>query len=426
MPIGMTLAIPQLTPFHLPPDIGALFAAGAGVLFINATNAEAGLGLKAIDPSRRSEISSDIRHETYHLLQTVCTGYCFVRAQKIKEKTLEHAWRSVQRDFRANRWSYLELMAYHLLPRSIGDQFIDVPRVKIFRRMLADVAERAPSNDYSLAGADVPELFEELESIEREFKNAAKSGISAWHIVEGTASVAQILAETASRTAEERDDAIIRGLKRLDIGYSVAYAICRSHFGQRAGELFLPAAALALRYEKPGEAILPLSALLDAGAAPGEETYFARFVGDKLPDLSAAGKRLGTAVNVWSRARFRFWKRRHTFYRPQLDYLARRLKLFDEISVLCEQFDDLPDELIHVIVRTKDNIGGVGPRVDAEVARGRLQLAAIQLRLDGRPRWERNIQTEINEFARETIQQLFGMANAARGRDEKDTPPQAN
>jgi hypothetical protein len=291
--------------------------------------------------------------------------------------------------------------------------------------MLADVAERAPPNDHSLAGADVPELFEDLESIERGFKSAATSGISAWHIVEGTASVAQILAETSASTAGERDDAIIRGLTRLDSGYSIAYAICRSHFGQRAAKLFLPAAALALRYERPGEAILPLSALLGAAAAPGEETYVARFVGDKLPNLSAAGKRLGTAVDVWSRERSRFWKRRHTFYRPQLDYLAR-FNLFDEISVLCEQFDGIPDELIHVIIRTKDNVGGAGPLVEAGVALVRLQLATIQLRLDGRPRWERNIQAQIDEFAREVIQESFNIATGARGQGEKDAPPPAS
>ena len=302
---------------------------------------------------------------------------------------------------------------------------MDVPQVKISRRMLADVARRAPPNDYTLAGADVPELFEELESMEREFKSAAISGISAWHIVEGAASVAQILAETSVRTAGERDDAIIQGLTRLDGGYTIAYAICRRHFGQRAAELFLPAAALALRYERPGEAILPLSALIAAAAAPGQETYVARFVGNQLPNLSAAGKRLGTAVDVWSQPRFRFWKRRHTFYQPQLDYLAR-FNLFDEISVLCEQFDGLPDELVHVIIRTKDEIGGAGPLVDAQVVLIRLQLATIQLRLDSRPRWERNIQAQIDEFARETIQELFNIANGARVRGEKDAPPPAS
>jgi hypothetical protein len=412
MPIGLTLAVPKLSPVRLPPEVGALFAAGAGVLFINATAAEAGLARtdasNAVDPSQRSEIRSFIRHEKYHLMQTVCTGYCFARAQRIKETTLLHTSRSVSRDFRANWSSYLELAAYHLAPRFVRDQLIEVARVKIFRRMLADLNKNPPRDDHSLAGADIPELFKDLEVMEQEFKRIASSGLSAWHIVEGAASVAQITKETDAKSVAELDAAIIRGLARFNDGYGVAYRTARDRFGSRTAQLFLPAAALALRYERPGEAMLPLLVQLARSSRPGDEAYVARIIGVTLPELPNAGRRLGTAVSVWSRGRFRFWKRRHSFYQPQLDYLARGYNMVDEINALCDLdgFDDLPEELIHVIVRTTDQLGGVGA-FEPGVARARLQLAAVQLRLDGRPRWERNTQELFREFAQGVIRDMI-------------------
>src|ERR1700683_80657 len=295
MPIGLKLANPELTPFNLPPEVGAQFVAGAGVLFINATAAEAGLvrmeSSDAVDPTRLSEIRSYVRHELYHLIQTVCTGYCFIRAQRIKEITLRHMWQSVSRDFRANWLSFLELAAYHLAPRSIRDQLIELARVKILRNMELQLNKNLPHGDYSLAGADAPELFRDLEVMEQEFRRLAPAGFSAWHIVEGAASVAQITNETDAQSVLELDAALTRGLARFDDCYGVAYQITRDLIGPRAAQLFLPSAALALRYERPAQAMLPLLVRLSKAAAPGEETFMARMFGLTLPELPDAGRR---------------------------------------------------------------------------------------------------------------------------------------
>jgi hypothetical protein len=412
-----------LTP-RLPPEVRAQFVAGAGVLIVNATMEELNRAGHATTAATQA-LRSDINHETYHVLQTVCTGYAFIRAQRIKEITVRHLEGSMWRDLRTNFGLYALRFAMRAVPermrrRLMLERIEAVAAIAIDWNTYGARRARAPANDYSLAGADVPDLFRDLEAVEQALTTAGPSGLSAWHIIEGSAAVFQVAIEATAAGADDLDAAITAALARFDAGYGTTYTFARERCGSRAAQLILPAAALALRYERPGEAFPVLLDLLRPAAA-GAEIEAARELTKRPPRLPTAGRYLGTALDVSAPSWRRLWRRWPSLYKPALAYLARADRPLDEIDALCDlaRFADLPPELCSTALLLKDGFGMVG--MGEIEARLRTRLAAIQLRFDGRPRWEKDTEAAIVAWGRGVFDRLFGSpAPSPRSPDEAE------
>src|ERR1700679_1981724 len=86
-------------------------------------------------------------------------------------------------------------------------------------------------------------------------------------------------------------------LVKLPTVYRVLLDSTVQRHGDRAVELLLPAAALALQYTRPHDVYLPLLALV-ADSPAGEALARARALSARLPDIRTAGPILGTAIAV--------------------------------------------------------------------------------------------------------------------------------
>ena len=414
MPAARLLLNPELSKFRLPPDVLALFAAGAGVLVINATAEEFGAAHQNAQDQEAFALWSVINHETYHLLQTVCTGYCFDWAQKIKQVTLRHVQKAVWRDFRADIGANVLLICCRALPDGLRRRF-EIERIENVAQRLIDhntlirLAQAKNAGDHSLAGTDLPGLFADLELIRRELHAAGPSRLSAFHVIEGAAAVAQLTLEARALGNADLDPWILKEFSRFGEGYRDAYLEARGECGSRASALFLPAAALALRYQRPGEALLPICRIL-ARAQPGEEVGAARNLAASMPALPPAGRLLGTAAAVWRRRGWKFWKKPHCYYEPQMNYLAASGQDIDEIGALAElqRFDQMPASILSSVVRLSDQLGGIGvTQLDALL---RVNFAGIQLRFMGRARWELDVQQDMSDWAQQVVRRLVDSA----------------
>jgi len=92
-------------------------------------------------------------------------------------------------------------------------------------------------------------------------------------------------------------DRIEAQLAKLPPVYRALLDATVQRHGDRALELLLPTAALALRYTHLHDAYLPLLALV-ADSPVGDALAHGRELSDCLPDIPAAGQILGTAVAV--------------------------------------------------------------------------------------------------------------------------------
>jgi len=406
MPIFSVLFNEQAPVPRLPPEVAAQFAPGANVMILNATRAE----FRSMP--ERPVLASNYVHEGYHLLQTVCTGYAFARAQRIKEVTLRSIRRSLWRDLRRNPGASALIFACNAAPEFLRRRF-EIDRIKNVAAVLIQwntlhaIQMQAPANDHSLAGADVPDLFQDLALIQQELGEAGASGLSAWHIIEGGAAVFQLAYEATQTGADDLDATLTAGLPRFEADYGVAYAFARERCGARAAALFLPAAALALRYERPGEAFPGILEQLRT-CEPGTEIAHARSLAGRRPRMAAAGRYLGTAAELSAWSWRRPWRRPHSYYKAPLAFLSRPDRPVDEIDLLGSpaHFFKLPHEFFQGLVLVTHD-GLLAASTDSLELHMRAQLAGIQLRFDKRPRWEKQVLGDLSAWGRSVAQRMF-------------------
>ncbi|WP_431283843.1 hypothetical protein ACQW02_03240 [Humitalea sp. 24SJ18S-53] len=401
---GLSLG-PQ--PQFLPPDIQAQYEAAFGVLVVNGDSA-------AFTGGATRELIEAINHETYHHLQTVCSGYGLTRAEAIRRAVIDRVNAAAWRDLRDNPvWLAVRTLlgwAPGFLRRRVDigrlERVVDVALTN--NRAIAR-ASRDTGGDPSLAAAVLPGLFAALDGIRAEMWLPREGGLADGHVVEGAA-----VAFTAAVTAAslEGPEVLLDGARLeahfvaanalLDADYSALLTAAQTRFDGPVAPWLLPATALAMRYEHPGAAVLPLLDRLRAEPA-ADALAAAQALAEELTGLPGAGDWLGTARDVHLRGET--GGEVHDAALAALDETG-----LDEVTVLADPmgFGALPAPLLSSVIRFNDRVGAIG--LNAAEAAVRVAMANLALRAQTRRRFDREANDAMARWAQGVLHRLVARA----------------
>jgi tetratricopeptide (TPR) repeat protein len=391
-PQGLTESIDaQLMP-RLPPGVVARFEAVSGLLILSVTSAElssAASHLQSADEVSR-KLFAAINHEMYHYFQVISSGYHFLHVAEMGEIAMLAAARIAAAQeqalgtFPQQDASPSESLEDALLwERRTGWQQLIVER-----NYLAQLQDRALPGQQSLAVAQEPELMDAIERHYVELRACNSAGVSALDLIEGSALVYQYALTYADSTWEERMSA---EWSQWDVSYQRAFDIAKDRCGMRARDVFLPAVALALRYEAPAEAYTDLLETL-AAAPAGGEIAAARALAEQPPDIKPAGHFLGTAADVRRR---RVAERQWDRYDSILDQVSQRAWGVDEFDLLTvpASSGSVPGFPFGVVAADGPL---TGPSPDTDLPE-QIRLSSIMLRTASLPRAQRDLDVRLGE-----------------------------
>jgi hypothetical protein len=280
------------------PDILGVFEPVSCLLFMNVTDAEFDTAFASAGTSE--PIIETFAHETCHYFQTFCTGYLYRQYMRIRDiyaselssrAKIGRVWPDIRRGVSqrlrlASRfWMPPSTRAWFAMMDALGQSLEDL---KWFEDRSAEYGE------LSIAGASMPGLHAAVESARAESQRRGNSGLSAQDVFEGAAFVMGKL--TAYGPQAERDfrdqisnpESPYERLMHISQRYAPKRPICSP---------LLMAAALALRYNQPGEAYLPLLQNL-LSSTPDNERAHAKMLARSLPVMPTAGAALGTGREI--------------------------------------------------------------------------------------------------------------------------------
>lgn len=305
------------------PDILGVFEPVSCLIFLNVTEAELIAAVSGDGGAETLPLSETIDHEMCHYFQTFCTGYLYRQYNHIRElylSSLKSYALGVLRgpDFRRFAAGRLRRAARFWMP---PPEQARRDTIDGFRRQLEMIArfERrsAESGERTISGASMPGLHAAIEAVRAESLRKGNNGLSPQDVYEGAAFVMSIVTEHG---AQAEDDLRSR-LSNPENPYERLMDVSQRLAPQRpVCSALLMAAALALRYDHPGEAYLPLLTALLA-ESPGHERARAKMMARSLPVIPEAGPVLGTGRAV-SRT---VWRKRE----DPTDYAAPMRKLSD-------------------------------------------------------------------------------------------------
>lgn len=363
-------------------------------------------------PDLPVDLKRAINHETYHHFQTVCTGFAWRRADAVRRIVVarigDGVWRRLMREVGVGVISDLLRILPGGTRRRIGAPLLERMIGMISaKNELADLSRRADPNDPSLAAAESPGLFANLDALEADLWAPRTGGLADGHLLEGGAVAHGVMVEAIARcgpgalapeNAEALDAEIADRARPLGPQYSTLLDVARLRCAGPASPFLLPAAALALHYELPAAAFLPL---LDALRAPGPLGVMARSreLQARPLEIPAAGRALGSARAAagWRRRRWPLqpW-RRNTDGIHQIAFAELDTERADELTVLCDPaaFGEIPGGIVASVFRFNDRVQGVGGVSNAEAA-VRIALAGIVLRAHTRRSRERKLEYDL-------------------------------
>ena len=405
-------------PQFLPPDVMAQYEAGFGVLVINTDIAE----FVAAD----AELKRVVNHETYHHLQTICTGYGWWRSSRIKTIAVRHINEAERREKKDNIGVWRVIGFLNWLSPSVQRK-IDADRLRNTLMMLIRanwtrrLALQTDPSDPSLAAAEFPGLFAALDELRQELWRPHADGLADGHVIEGAAVAHDVLLTALTidgpealfpANAAELDRRIENQANPLGPEYTGLLAAARTRCNGPASLFLLPAAALALHYERPGAAFLPMIDRLRAGP-PDAVAATARSLAAALPALPDAGNVLGTARQAAEREHSgrRFpWQRRRSEIHDQA-FAALGSGVHDELTVLSDVavFGELEGTIIGCAMRFNDRVVGIGGVHTTETA-VRLLGASIVLRAQTRRSVERDLEQAMVDWAQNVLNRSFGVS----------------
>jgi hypothetical protein len=156
-----------------------------------------------------------------------------------------------------------------------------------------------------------------------------------------------------------------------DLGetYTHALRLARDVCGERGAQVILPAAALALRYEHPGNSFVEIVRRI-AAANEGGEIAQAKKLAGALPSLEGAGSVLGTAVQASSHIRRQF-----RVYQSQMEAMRFNSWGIDELDLLVnpKAIEAISTGALGFGIVTQDSVRGLN-------SRGLLVVTALMLR----------------------------------------------
>ena len=232
----------------LRSDQLGLFEPLSGVLLLNVAEAE--FQEVAVRWSSNTCTESDvelirtINHETYHFMQTVCSGYMYDRQCRIFTE-LNRENETVETE--AETESYASVMEAALKDLDPSDperqRLMGVAAMIRQQEFLEKLGTRAAPGDHSVSGGSFPKLFKYLDALAVKENETNADGLSILSVIEGTAVAhAQLLMGGAAGF----DERMTAECSTLPPAYATLYEVTRAACGDRTAELLLPAASFAL------------------------------------------------------------------------------------------------------------------------------------------------------------------------------------
>jgi hypothetical protein len=339
-------------PYHLPQVLG-FFEPVTAVMFLNVDDEQFDRWRRAIDSE--PQLNETFWHEAYHCFQSFATGYCYARCVRLSRAFgdsvriaayMSVAWRV---GVAAALDSFFSLVSWPL-SRPAREMLAHARRLRANAAYVEWVTRRARQHDQpSIWGAIHPALHASLRAADLPFRERGPAGISAQDIVEGSAFLyGREVRSTHDRPSTPQVDPTLdeSGPYQRLISASLAQNPQCTNRGIRV------AAALALRYEVPGEAYLPLLERV-CKAAPTDEAEAARDIAVALPQLPGAGAILGAARQYQAR-----YPTGYRIYDEPLAQLEQQAWGIDELDLLAgpQALDAIPPGQLGFTVTTRTTI----------------------------------------------------------------------
>jgi tetratricopeptide (TPR) repeat protein len=350
------------------PALNGIFEPVSAVMFLNAENASfQAMIIASSKGNERAQVDTDLLetfwHEAYHCFQTYCTGYLFWQRAQLQEtwtdiETSPERQKHIAKVKEESAGIDRRIKKNSRMPRDMQIAFEKNYTNLFSYERLQYLQDRSSGfGQPSVAGAAMPELYSSLETVRAPSKIRGSDGVSAQDVIEASAFIYGKEIAFGRQGLESRihDDTL-----EADGPYQRAIAVADQVCPHHPPEIIRAASALALRYEHPGEAYVPLLRRLSA-ESPGDEASTARRLSHSLPAIPAAGRYMGTACDVQRDA-----KLPGTFYEDQLTALRNSTWGIDEIDLLVNAngINGIPSGQLGFALALKDQlIGGGDPGV---------------------------------------------------------------
>jgi len=361
-----------------PEEIGK-FEPVSGMMLINIPVAEfsAMEARYTTDQCMSSDIDTlrAINHEIYHFAQTIASGYMYDRHLRLFNMIKP----TKQSDLLKRNTSFIKEMPVKTVLQKRAKNTINL--VYEMDR-LSKLTENAKPSDHSLAGAVFPHFFEYQDQVTASEAEPNADGLSIIALIEGSAVVhAELLLSGIDGVC----DRIEAQLATLPPVYRVLIDLTTQRYGDRAIELLLPTATLALRYTRPHEAYLPLLDLM-ADNPRDNPLLCGRALSDNLPEIDDAGPIIGTAINLYESTE------KYQVYASVLRDLAEEKWFVDSYSLLADPSAMNLIQSFPIGFVTQDWVGGAIDKIELSA---RLIIMSIVLRKKSRSRDEREFEKAI-------------------------------
>jgi len=348
----------------------ARFEPLSGIMVLNIVDRDFDAMVDAVRNDEEHYLLEVFNHEMYHCFQTYCTGYIFHRACLMRDVLGTHFGGQWTRVF-LGRYLKRKLITWSTiwLPPRYRDRIRTKHALSAASDEYMELTVLSGTNKQSRKiGAYFPDLYRKLADLKKETLRPGKQGLSAIDVIESGATVYANIASQGVRCPNTTQ--LLERLSGLDETYTRALRLTYDLCGERALSVLLPATALSLRYENPGNAYVSMVQRI-AVAAEGKEVAEAKELAKALPSIEDAGRLLGTAVEA--RAKIR---RPTSIYEQQMQALKTQSWGIDELDLLSDPqaISSIPYGLLGFGILTQDSNRGL------EGERGRLVIADIMLR----------------------------------------------
>jgi hypothetical protein len=315
------------------PDVLGLMEPVSGVLFLNVSD-------ERFDALRRSADTPEVTdprltevfwHEAHHCFQTYTTGYLYEQCLRVVEVLGKeykpfgrHSLPVLLPQLMDSLLGAVSRVATFPLSQTARDMLADARSVRIRSRHIERLSRRsAEEGQPSMIGATNPGLHPAIDAVKAPSLVRGDDGLSAHDVMEGAAFV-------YGRTIVSAHAELVDPGLDPDGPYQRLVMASMAEVGPCPPMRMLAASALALRYEHPGDAFLPVLRALSV-SQDAHEIARARRLAEEHPAIPGAGRYLGTALEVHRRTRSK-----NRVYEEQMESLGDGRWGIDGLELLAD------------------------------------------------------------------------------------------